>query len=159
MPTPQYTALATITLSSTPTYVDFSSISQSYRDLLIVGQGMASTPAGVNIRFNSDTGNNYNHVVMYGDGGSAVSTSNSGIAAFQPGRFDNTTIADFVCNIMDYAATDKHKTALMRYNSAAVLAAARAGRWASTSAISVIRLYSESGTFASGTTFSLYGVK
>ena len=147
-----------LTLSSSAATITMSSINSGYRDLVLVGQGLASTPTGINIRFNGDTGSNYNQVVMYGDGGSAISSSNTGIAAFQPGRLDNSTIADFIVNVMDYSATDKHKTALIRYNSASVLTAARIGRWASTSAITSFVLSLDSGTFNSGCTFALYGI-
>jgi hypothetical protein len=153
-----YTPLANVTLGSSAANVTFSSISGSYRDLILIGQGLSSTASGINIRFNGDTAGNYNQVVMYGDGGSAASASASSQTSFQVGRFDSSTLADFTANLMDYSATDKHKTSLHRYNSSAVLTAARAGRWASTSAITSFVLYLDSGTFNSGCTFALYGV-
>jgi hypothetical protein len=153
-----YTALANVTLGSSASTITFSSISGSYRDLILIGQGFSSTASGINIRYNGDSGSNYNQIVMFGDGGSASSSSSSSQTSYQVGRFDSSTLADFQANIMDYSATDKHKTTLHRYNSAAVLTAARAGRWASTSAITSFVLSLDSGTFNSGSTFALYGV-
>lgn len=158
MPIPTYTPLANITLGSSAANVTFSSISGSYRDLILVGQGLSSTASGINIRFNSDTGSNYNQIVMYGDGSSVASSSSSSQTSFQVGRFDNSTLANFTANFMDYSATDKHKTSLHRYNSSGVLTAARTSRWAATSAITSFVLYLDSGTFNSGCTFALYGI-
>jgi len=158
MPTPTYVPLATVTLGGTASSVTFSSIPATYRDLVVVGAGFASTAAGVTARFNGDTGANYNQVVMAGDGGSAFSSSSANTTSTQFGRFDNTTLANFVTQVMDYSATDKHKSYLSRYNSSAVLTAALAGRYASTSAITSLLLFPESGTFSTGATFNLYGI-
>jgi hypothetical protein len=153
-----YTPLANITVSVAAATITFSSISQSYRDLVLIGQGLSLSASGINIRYNGDSGSNYNQIVMFGDGGSASASSSSAQTAYQVGRFDGSTLADFQANIMDYAATDKHKTSLHRYNSASVLTAARVGRWASTSAITSFVLSLDAGTFAAGSTFALYGV-
>jgi hypothetical protein len=158
MPTPTYTPLANVTLGSAASSVTFGSIPNTYRDLIIVGTGLSSTAAGVRARFNADSGTNYSRVLMFGDGSSATSSSASGLNNIQIGRFDGTTIANFVCSIMDYSATDKHKTLLTRYNSSAVLTAALVGRWGNTAAINSVLIIPESGTFNSGSTFALYGV-
>ena len=158
MPTPTYTPLATVTLAGTASSVTFSSIPATYRDLVIVGAGLASTPTGVITRFNGDTGANYNQLVMFGDGGSANTSASSNTTSSQIGRFDNTTLANFVVQVMDYSATDKHKSYLSRYNSSAVLVAALAGRYASTSAITSLVLFPDAGTFSTGVTFNLYGI-
>ena len=156
--TDTYRPLATITLASTSTSVTFSSIPATYRDLVVVGAGFASTPAGVLARFNGDVGANYNQIVMFGDGSTPSSSASANQNQTQFGRFDNTTLANFITSVMDYSATDKHKTFLSRYNSSAVLTAASAGRYASTSAITSLRLFPESGNFSIGVTFSLYGI-
>jgi hypothetical protein len=63
---------------------------------------------------------------------------------------------------MDYSTTDKHKSVLVRENTAGsstTLVVAKAGRWANTSAITSIYLFVSGGySFATGTTVALYGV-
>jgi len=65
-------------------------------------------------------------------------------------------------SIMDYSATDKHKSTLIRSRSSRdngdTDTTAGAGRWANTNAVNQIKFYLTSGSFAAGSTFSLYGV-
>jgi hypothetical protein len=159
MPTPTYTPLATVTLSSAATSVTFSSIPATYRDLILVIAG--ETSAGdrdVALRFNSDTGSNYSRVLMFGDGSStgsnSATVSNFPIAYNSTsGRFQSET------SIMDYSATDKHKTGLSRSNQSNGLVSAWAARWANTSAVNSLQvLLSGTGNFNTGTVFSLFGI-
>jgi hypothetical protein len=62
--------LANITLGSAAASVTFSSIVGTYRDLLLVSQLGHVSNNDIRIRFNSDTGSNYNMVYSAGDGGS-----------------------------------------------------------------------------------------
>jgi hypothetical protein len=68
-----------------------------------------------------------------------------------------------IIQVMDYSATDKHKTVLVRANtnapSVSGVVYASAGRWASTSAVTSLVLLPEVGpNFAIGSTFNLFGV-
>ena len=75
MPTATYDLISNTTLSSAQASVTISSISGSYRDLVLVVEGVASSGDFYpRLRFNSDTGNNYNFVNAGGDG---VSTSSN----------------------------------------------------------------------------------
>ena len=161
MPTPTYVALANLTLGSSASSVTFSSIPNTYRDLVLVFQGTTNGGGamGLGARFNSDTGSNYSNVFMAGDGSSA--SSGSGTSDRMDIGFVSGTRGNTLFNIMDYSATDKHKTSLARYNNSAVQTVARAYRWANTNAITSINLYNSSGnseTFASGSSFALYGI-
>lgn len=158
MGSPTYIPLATITLTGTDSSIDFASIPATYRDLVLVVQGTTTTGAGLPMRFNGDSGSNYSNVVAYGDGSSTASGSGSG-TSFELGYF-TTNPAMSIVQIMDYSATDKHKTALIRYGSPAStnITAMRAGRWASTAAITSITLTLTTGSYSSGTTFSLFGI-
>lgn len=164
MGTPTYIALATITLASTDSEVIFSSIPATYRDLILVIQAKSTTgnPAVV-ARFNSDTGTNYPYVRMTGNGSSAASASITTdtflnlAAAFGINTSGNGNI---IAQIMDYSATDKHKAVLVRNNDAGLGVEAIGGRWANTNAINTISIFNTSSiSFASGSTFSLYGVR
>jgi hypothetical protein len=154
MPTPTYTPLATVTLGSSAASVTFSSIPATYRDLILIVNGTAS--AGQNIKgiFNSDsTASNYSRVTAYGDGSSTA----SGSANDNSFLYFQTSQSIITCQVMDYSATDKHKSVLVRTSNSS-LAEMTAARWANTAAITSFQILTTTGTFSTGTTFSLYGV-
>jgi hypothetical protein len=159
MPTPTYTPLATVTLGSTTLSVTFSSIPATYRDLIIVFDGSTTaTSAGGTLRYNGDSANNYSFVAMFGTGSSAGSdlntTTNSSIFNFTTTTSKSTSVVQ----IMDYSATDKHKTALSRSGQANGYVLAYANRWANTAAITSVEVSVNAGNYAAGSTFSLYGI-
>jgi hypothetical protein len=152
-----------VTLGGTASSVTFSSIPATYRDLILVTNvknGTLGTVSNLLFRFNSDTGSNYSRVLMQGDGSTTVSiadTSTSLAAGVSSGS-SSTEFAPSVIQIMDYSATDKHTTVISRRNSSADAVSALAGRWANTAAITTIGILPFDGNFATGSTFSLYGV-
>jgi hypothetical protein len=161
MPTSTYVPLATITLSSTDSEIIFSSIPATYRDLILVAaiRNTGGSYDNVRIQFNSDTGSNYSYVQVFFNGSSAV--SNSGTTnIFEGLTSSNTHNAAGIVQIMDYSATDKHKSVLTRGNTASSDNGNRmsASRWTNTAAINYIRLFGQTNSFASGSTFSLYGI-
>jgi len=162
MPTPTYTPLANITLGSSAASVSFSSISQAYRDLVLVMDAKsASVRTATLTRFNGDTGSNYSHVSAEGDGSSTNSGSGTGTFLWldKINLLTSTQSQLTTFSIMDYSATDKHKTALFRSNNSSLGTEMLAGRWASTSAVSTILLYGSGGvSFAAGSSFALYGI-
>lgn len=151
--------LQNITLGSAAASVIFGSIPGTMRDLVLIVNGQ--TTGALNnlvVRFNGDTGSNYSYVRMLGDGSSGSSASNGSLnyAAFgDVGTLDSVVTA----SIMDYSATDKHKSALVRGNNAGGVVSAYAVRWASTSAITSLSVAAGAGNLASGMTVALYGVK
>lgn len=163
MPTNTYTPLATLTLTSPDNSITFSNIPGTYRDLIFTVSHKVDSSATAEdwyFRFNGDSGSNYSFVRMFGNGSSASSTSGSGTYA---NNFidDTTNFSSYVIQIMDYSATDKHKTFLVRENLATLQVSARAGRWASTAAINSIAITSAdfgADNFSIGSTFSLYGI-
>jgi len=160
MSTPTYTALATTTLASAASSVTFSSIDQSYGDLVLVSNIDASAVSEFRMRVNGDTGSNYPSVRMQA---SSIGTTGSATFNFTyfrlSGNSDMQTDFSFisVIQIMDYTATDKHKSLLVRANSSSGVDA-HAGRWESTSAITSLEIFPSTGTLESGSTFSLYGI-
>jgi hypothetical protein len=154
-----YVALANVTLGSSVSVVTMSSISQSYRDLVLVinGKVVSGSDLGIFITLNSDFGNNYNDVYMEGIDGTTISSRVSNAGASTVGIL-NSNDANYILNFIDYSATDKHKTFLSRNNNESRSVRAMAHRWANTSAISSIRIAASSSTWVSGTTIALYGV-
>jgi hypothetical protein len=157
-----YIALATTTLSSSASSVTFSSIPSSVggvalRDLVVVYNG--SVPGGGDLRavLNSDGGSNYSFIQMSGDGSSTFSSSAGNtflIFTFTAGVGETSMIA----NIMDYSATNKHKTCISRGNQATGRTMAYATRWANTNAITSMSISHAAGNLPSGARLSLYGI-
>ena len=159
MATPTYDLLNSTTLGTAAASLTFSGISGSYGDLVLVISGtVTSSNITLAIRFNGDTGSNYFSVNMRGDGSAASSTSWSSISLGYHGAFD-TNQGLSIINIMDYAATNKHKTILSRTGSSSFDVRAHAVRWADTSAITSITLLTDGAPiYDTGTTFQLFGV-
>ena len=159
MATETYVALATTTVTgSAAASLIVSSLPSTYRDLIMVIDGV-STPSDsyFEMRFNGDTTtSNYFHVYAQGNG--SITASND--ANDNDGPFIGTSQSNAILQFMDYSATDKHKTCLMRFSSASSLVGMIAFRWANTSAITSIELYDAGGDdFAVGTTLSVYGIE
>lgn len=163
MPTPTYLPIANITLASTAGSVTFSSISQNYRDLVLVVNGTISSGTGsFYLTFNSDGVTQCYNITMEGNGSSSLSTY-QGAWGGMWGPYGYTTsfstsLSMHTINFLDYSAQDKHKTVLMRSSNASSSIAAVAGRWASTAAITSFSILPTASTFAAGSTFALYGV-
>lgn len=155
MPTNTYTALATITLTGSDSSIDFSNIPSSFRDLVIVWQGTTTNNTDTVVSVNGDTTNTYPNVQMFGSGTTAVGTSFTRTGAYFAYAASGT-LGNAIMQIMDYSATDKHKSFITRYN--VLETAATASRWASNTAISSLSVRATSFSFAAGSTFSLYGI-
>lgn len=162
MPTNTYTALATITLTSTDTAIDFQNIPGTYRDLVLVVRQIVNT-GETDVRFNTDDGNNYTTVTMRGGADSGYYSATFTANGIKPQNSAGGTDSFFTLQIMDYSATDKHKTTLMRSgagsSSSFTSTQAHAVRWANTAAINRVRVLSvDGGTYQIGSTFSLFGI-
>ena len=154
-------ALATITLGSAASTVTFSSIPATYRDLRLVINASGTGGNGlVKVQFNGDTStSNYFDVGMYGDGSSAGSESHTTLGYIKGGITSLGASETILIDVLDYMATDKHKALLLKQTSASAGLEAFAGRWASTSAVTSIAIgQSGTNTFATGSSFSLYGI-
>jgi hypothetical protein len=154
-----YTPLATTTLGSAAASVTFSSISGAYTDLVVI---FAGTGGGVDIQyqFNADTGTNYSVTRLSGNGSTAVSNRNTGYASIEAdyNAYANATQTVNICNIMNYSNSTTYKTVLFRSNNASLGVDAGVGLWRNTAAITQVLIKTNSGTFSTGTVFSLYGI-
>jgi hypothetical protein len=161
MTTPTYIPLATTTLSSAESSVTFGSISQSYRDLVLVATITSSATTDLDFRFNGNSASVYSQVIMSGDGTNDYSPSGSA-TYLRPTYYGGATTAvgnNVILQVMDYSANDKHKSILSRTSNANDGVDAAAGRFAVTDPITSISIFSLSGkTWQIGSTFSLYGI-
>ena len=156
--TATYDCIATTTLGSAAASVSFSSITGSFTDLVVVISATQGSFDNTGLRFNDDTGSNYSKTLIYGTGSTAASardTSSSSMRIMIAG----TTVSSTVWHIMNYSNTTTYKTALCRSDIASDQTRGGVGLWRSTSAITKLTFLAESGNFASGSTFTLYGIK
>lgn len=158
-----YEPIATNTLGSNTASVTFSSIPQTYTDLvLIVNFGKSTSNPSVYIQFNSDTATNYSLTTLQGTGTAAASarSSNDG-GMYVNFRDPGTTVtSNVIGSIMDYSNTTTYKTALFRFNESTTGTATTVGLWRSTSAINTVKVaFDNAALYLSGSTFTLYGIK
>jgi hypothetical protein len=164
MATSTYTLIDSVTLTSSASSVTFSAIPAG-GDLVLVANvlGPASSYFGLGLRFNGDSGSNYNFVAMTGSGSTTYSSAQTGNSSLSLGYFvtlfpgmTNVTISQ----IADYSASDKQKSVLTRANTPQDYLEALAGRWASTAAITSVEVmrYQGGGDFPAGCTFHIYNI-
>jgi hypothetical protein len=161
-----YVSIASTTLTANQNGLTFSSIPSTYTDLVLVYQAKSVTGTGafdVYAQFNSDTGTNYSARLITNDNGTTFNyfTSNA------PSMLSDFagSVADGVFNLnimhfMNYSNTTTYKTVLTRAGRASGTGGGvdmLVGMWRSTAAINTIYLIGNS--FATGSTFNLYGIK
>lgn len=155
-----YEPISTQTISGTSTStVTFSSIPQTYTDLVLVSALTQSADVASYLRFNSDTGTNYSRTRLLGTGSAATSargTSETGIE-FWAGTLTN--FGNAIHQINNYSNTTTYKTSLGRINNTFDWLGANVGLWRSTSAITTVSFTVSSGYIIAGSTFTLYGIK
>ena len=153
-----YTPIATYTAPSTQSSYTFTSISGSYTDLRMVISGNSASGTGAMwVQFNSDTGSNYSDTFLQGNGTTATSVRDTSAAALYFG-YHSTNPSNWLLDFQNYANTTTYKTVLARGNDASAYTTAVVGLWRSTAAITSIKVSNTSGSFATGMTFTLYGI-
>ena len=162
MATPTYEVIATTTLGSSAASYTFSSITGTYTDLVLIFNGAGSTDINISMQFNGDTASNYSNTALGGSGTSASSGRNSNQTSLQlnyQGYIQTGFTSNTVVNIQNYSNSTTYKTALSRFNNAGNGTDAVVGLWRSTAAITSILIKTQTGTFSTDSTFTLYGIK
>ena len=159
--TATYKKIATSTLGSSQADVTFSSIPATYTDLVLISNVKLTTSGGEYIAYqlNSNTSVVYSSTYLYGTGSSALSGRVSDEAS---GRFGNGGISNFEVNITNfnnYSNTTTNKTVISRSSLTGSFTLVYCSLWRNTSAINSIRLFPSTANWASGSTFTLYGIK
>jgi hypothetical protein len=151
-----YTPIASQTLGSAASSVTFSSIPQGYSDLVfVVNSNEFSSGASLGLQFNGDAGGNYSYTFMYGDGTNSGSQRAANTSSCYVGQINGGTIA--LININNYSNTTTYKTVLTRNGASSQSVFSGVSLWRNTNAITSLTI-SRGGNFASGSTFSIYGI-
>jgi hypothetical protein len=164
-----YEPIATTTVSgSATTTITFSSIAQTYTDLVIVANWGMSADDDFKLQVGSagtiDTAANYSATNLKGNGTTASSARQTSIT-YIPFGLQNVTnpttlTQNTIYNIMNYSNTTTYKTFLGRANDASAQTIAKVGLWRSTAAINIIQIerVTAGRTILAGSTFTLYGI-
>ena len=180
IPAPQgdFESIATVTVGSGgQNTITFSSIPSTFQHLQLrsIGRGTTSddTRIGVIVRVNGDTGNNYSHHDLVGDGASTSASADTSTSSLFGQRFQfpqadagANIFGAMVMDFLDYKDTNKYKTVrnLIAFDNNGTTGATgrvifESGNWRSTSAITSITLAPNAGDFAQYSHFALYGIK
>lgn len=160
-----YEPIATNTLGSSSASVIFSSIPQTYTDLVLTMDAIPYTGSegALIMNFNSDTASNYSYTSMSGDGSSASASRGSNISRIVLGMgntLNNPRRPLIINHIMSYSHTAKFKTVLTRTSEPTTETTLIVNQWRSTSAITSITIgVSYIYNIGAGSTFTLYGIK
>lgn len=159
-----YTPIATQTLASATTTVTFSSIPQTYTDLVLVSNSKNASggDSGLTLKFNTDTstsGTNYSSTFLYGDGSAASSNRHTNYPYIIVNRSSPSYMSNGIAHIMNYANTTTNKTIISRGNSNNYVIAYACLWRATPQAITTITIGNESNVnFTVDSTFTLYGI-
>jgi hypothetical protein len=159
-----YEPIATTTLGSATASITFSSIPSTYTDLRIVTSILGTTNNGLRVHFNTTSLTGlYSFTNLVGDGTSATSGRNSNTDYISPAtNVNSTTIPNFfTLDVFSYTGST-YKTILSTGQEDAN-GSGSVNRivtlWRDTSAVTSVIIKTSSGTFAAGTTATLYGIK
>jgi hypothetical protein len=155
-----YEPIASTTIVSAST-VTFSSIPQTYTDLVIVVDGTSSGYAQTALKFNGAT-TNYRTALVSADGTSRngfVFTANPYLQLGYYDLFFTSPQASSITHIMSYTNSNIYKTCISRTNNTTFGLGLSVGVWSSTAAITEVEVLPAASTWATGAIITLYGIK
>ncbi len=163
-----YKTIASVTVGSGgASDIDFTSIPQTYTDLLLVCSTRLSASGieALDMRFNNDTGSNYSYRYIQGTGsgitgGAATATSFDEAMVTNGNSSTANTFSNSSLYIPSYRSSNYKSFSLdtvEEENATAAYMRLEAGLWNSTAAITSIKIYG-STSFAQYTTATLYGI-
>ena len=162
MATATYVPLATTTLGSATSSINFSSIPQTYTDLRIVFT--TTSTANMYLSLNGDASSSYSTTNLYGNGTSPSSVSNTSIGyAYTSAAQTNISYPSMVIvDIFSYANSSVYKTILSSQatdKNGSGIVGSTVSLWRSTAAVNAIGFTAYiGGTYQPGTTVTIWGI-
>jgi hypothetical protein len=165
-----YESIATVTVGAGgAASISFTSIPSTYQHLQIRGITRSPDASYITARFNADTGSNYSTHYIYAEPGTVVSGAAANDTVFYVSRSNyfasaSTMFGAGICDILDYANTNKYKTTRTLTGNDTNGTAGGAiyytsGNWRNTAAVTSILIFPTSGNFSQYSSFALYGIK
>lgn len=166
-----YTLISSNILSTATASVTFSALPTTYTDL-VLRASVRGNGSGYNspfrLKINADTGNNYSRTRVYGIGSSAVSNrasneaDNIDTSFFNQSTSTSDTFSSIEVYVPNYRSTvDKPISgdgALENNSTADWIRSAHSVLYRTSSAITSLEFFTNSGSFVSGSSFYLYGI-
>jgi hypothetical protein len=166
-----YESIATVTLGSNQTTVNFNSIPQTYKHLQITASFLETGDGDVQMTYNGDTTMTNYSVHSLGGVGSGTPAGGSNLTTNEimylyPANSDSVPVAA-VIDFIDYTNTSKFKTQQIWCGCVDTSGNGKISwesqNWRNTAAITSIQLFSHPAstakTFFTGSKFALYGIK
>ena len=157
-----YEPIATTTLGSAATAINFSSIAATYTDLRVIFQNATTPPSNIHFRLNTDSGSNYSWTSLQGNGTTATSDRNTSQTTLELPVSDSA-YGLYTIDFFSYAGST-NKTFLITNSgdlNGSGYSVRQVGLWRSTAAITSINFRcggAGSQNFPIGTTATLYGI-
>jgi hypothetical protein len=161
--------IETKTLGTAAASIEFTSIPQTFTDLVVVASTRKSTTSNTNssfLRFNSDSATNYRVIRLRGNGSSVESVSNQSRSSITGGQtassdytantFGNSTF--YISNYTTSTAKSVSIDSVTENNATESYQEIIAGSYVGAGVITSISLEPDSGNFVTGSTISLYGI-
>jgi hypothetical protein len=159
-----YEKIQSTTLGSANNQIQFTSIPGTYTDLRIVLVAQSVSDNDTGMRFNSDSGSNYSATIIYGNGTSAASSrasNQNSIPFFATALPISPNWGLITIDVFSYAGSTNKTclTTVAHDKNGAGAIESNVALWRNTAAITSITLFQQSsGTFATGSTATLYGI-
>ena len=163
---PSFESIASANGDGSSALITFSSIPSTYVALQVRANIVSTADAiSLRMRLNNDTGSNYTLHRLIGNGSTVVAegvTPQSSMLVSPPGSVFTTNPTTLIFDLHNYASTSQYKTARWmvgsdRNGSGGVTLGSNL--WQSTSAVNEVRIYLDSDSFTTGSSFALYGIK
>ena len=169
-----FVKIASNTLTATASSVTFSSIPQTYTDLVLkvsARDNNGSNWGGGYLRFNGDSSSgNYNGIQLAGLGSSVSTSTGSGswgtnymlAGRANGGTSTANTFGNSEIYIPNYTSTTQKSASsddVTETNATSALMAIVAGSWVGTTAITSIEILTPGALYQINSTFTLYGIK
>jgi len=167
-----YVAIATTSLASQGTSIEFTNIPNTYTDLLVKfslrsTEAATFTDGGFRVTFNGN-GSGYYYLLLYGTGtqNGSVSSSNQANFRYMYGSAANATASTFsngeiyIPNYLSSNNKSISSDSVSEQNAqdGGVLALT-AGYWSNSSAITSVKLETNTGNWVVNSSATIYGIK
>lgn len=172
-----FDSIASATGTGSSGTVTFSSIPATYQHLqircILRNDEASNAYRDLRIRFNGDTGTNYNAHLLYGNGTTLSATHRAdantytyitaSLDGFPRNSVTSNAMGAVIIDIHNYASTTDNKTSRhfggVTDGAGAGVVFVSGGLWRSTSAITSVSIIAEAGNWTAASQFALYGIK
>ena len=155
-----YEKIASTTLSTAIDNINFTSITGTYTDIVLIVNAKNSDGADtVYMEFNSDTGTNYSVIRLEGNGSTVSNSRQANASNIGVGVITTSSAwANIIVNILNYSNSTTNKVLSAKSYSPGYSVRFSVGTWRNTNPITSIKIYAGTN-FSIGSAFTLYGIK